>query len=100
MSIILLITYLLGTYDTAGVKGVSRSSVYLLLYFPLGKEINMPPGDKPQEHGSTQYNIGIKSKHKAHDSYKWQAFRKNDYTYAHTLGFDHFICTGLDSCIW
>lgn len=30
-------------------------------------------------------NIGIKSKHKAHDSYKLKAFRKNNYTYAHLL---------------
>lgn len=38
-----------------GAKWVFTSSVYLLTFFPpfLGKEVNMPPGDKPQEHGST-----------------------------------------------
>lgn len=47
--------YLSGIYDGTRVKGVFTSSAYLLTFFStfLGKEVNMPPGDKPQEHGST-----------------------------------------------
>jgi len=38
-----------------GLKGYLPLALTYLRFFStfLGKEINMPPGDKPQEHGST-----------------------------------------------
>lgn len=97
-----------------GLKGVFTCTIYLLMFFStlLGKETNMPPGDKPQEHGitlSTIWELKKQTNTKLMTATNCRLLESimipmHTHLYIHRLGFAHIYIyvygTGLDLCVW